>query len=91
MTESEIQKIAELIAQKVSLTPRWLKLTAAAQYAAINKDKLKRLATAGKVTGYRETDSCRGDWIFDKESLDEYRLQPVFNNMQKARAILASV
>ena len=36
--------------------------------------RLISLAESSAVVGFRDPDSGRGDWIFDKESLDEYRL-----------------
>jgi hypothetical protein len=56
------------------IQPRWLKLTAASKYAAINVHRLKALATSGRLRGFRDPDSTRGDWIFDRDSLDSYRL-----------------
>jgi len=45
----------------------------ACRYAAIGKDRLKTLAQEGKVTGRPDPESGRGDWIFDRLSLDLYR------------------
>lgn len=56
-----------------AITPRWLKLRDACKYAAIGKLRLKSLAQAGEVAGHPDPDSARGDWIFDRLSLDRYR------------------
>ena len=54
---------------------RWLKLLQASVYSAIGQHKLKELAKKGIIIGYSDPDSKRGDWIFDRESLDKYRLR----------------
>jgi len=55
------------------LEKRWLKLNDAAYYASIGKHRLIELAQDGKIKGFRDPDSKRGDWIFDRKSLDTYR------------------
>ena len=55
------------------IQPRWLKLKEAARYSAIGKQRLIRLAEAGQIRGFRDPDSGRGDWIFDRGSIDAYR------------------
>lgn len=55
------------------ITPRWMKLTDAALYSALGQKKLIALAEEGIIRGFRDPDSGRHDWIFDQESLDEYR------------------
>jgi len=77
------------------LTPaRWLKLKAAAEYAAMNDKRLVELAKAGVVRGYKDPETKRGDWIFDRNSLDDYRERP-FKGMvtpkEKALAIMSGV
>ena len=46
-------------------------------YSSIGRDRLKRLALTGEIIGYSDPDSKRGDWIFDRESLDQYRLNQI--------------
>ena len=53
--------------------PRWIKLKEATNYAAIGKARLISLAVAGVIRGAQDPDSKRGDWIFDRLSIDEYR------------------
>jgi hypothetical protein len=55
-------------------SPRWLKLKQACQYSSIGKERLKHLADTGDIIGFQDPDSKRGDWIFDRLSLDAYRL-----------------
>jgi hypothetical protein len=71
----DAEKIARQIAAEIRpFNVRWMKLRFAATYVSINKDRLKRLAEQGEVVGYPDPDNGRGDWIFDRESLDAYRL-----------------
>lgn len=62
---------------------RWLKLRSrrvggeivigACEYSGIGANRLKELARQGAITGSPDPDSKRGDWVFDRESLDRYR------------------
>ena len=63
--------------------PRWLSLKQAAEYAHLGQKRLKQLACEGLITGGQDPDSGRGDWIFDRDSLDSYRLS---QHAVKARA-----
>jgi len=55
------------------ILPRWLPARQAAAYSALGLKRLKGLAQAGRVVGFQDPDSGRGDWIFDRLSLDAYR------------------
>jgi len=90
METLDIERIADTIAKRLMIQPRWLKLTAAAQYASINRHRLKQLAIDGMIIGYQE-DAERGDWIFDKDSIDSYRLTPVQKMKSKTKTILKSL
>lgn len=70
--------------------PRWIKLKEATRYAAIGKARLIDLAVSGVVRGAQDPDSKRGDWIFDRLSLDEYREAQMSHAgiQEKALAIL---
>jgi len=54
--------------------PRWLSLKQAAEYAHLGQKRLKELAREGLISGNPDPENGRGDWIFDRESLDAYRL-----------------
>ena len=56
----------------MSLQPRWFKLKAAVQYSGIARERLKRLAKEGRIQGYKCPESGRGDWYFDRISIDQY-------------------
>jgi hypothetical protein len=56
------------------ILPRWLKLKDASRYSAIGKQRLIKLAEHGLVSGFQDPDSGRSDWIFDRLSLDHYRM-----------------
>jgi len=74
---AEITDLAEQIALRIEgimLPDRWLKIKRAVSYSGIGRDRLKRLADDGDIVGFPDPDSGRGDWIFDRKSLDEYRM-----------------
>ena len=75
MTNSDLDILASKLAERI-VTPRWLTLKQAVVYSNIGQKRLKLLADAGEVAGYQE-DTGRGDWIFDKESIDKYRSRPL--------------
>jgi hypothetical protein len=58
-----------------NISPRWIKLIPAVKYSSIGKDRLKDLAKKGIIIGFSDPDNKRGDWLFDKESIDNYQLK----------------
>jgi len=73
-------------------TPRWLKTKEAARFAALGVNRLKELARDPDcpISGVPDPDSARGDWIFDRLSLDQYRMAQVSDlAVDKAVARLA--
>lgn len=58
-----------------NISPRWIKLIPATKYSSIGKDRLKALAKKGVIIGFSDPDNKRGDWLFDKESIDNYQLK----------------
>lgn len=57
------------------IPPRWLKKRAAAEYAGIGVRRLVALAQAGLVVGFKDKTTSRGDWVFDRYSLDRFRAE----------------
>ena len=53
---------------------RWLKLKQACVYSAIGINRLVQLAEQGKIRAFKDPDDGRHPWIFDRESIDAYRL-----------------
>ena len=50
--------------------------------------RLKKLAINGDIKGYQDKQSGRGDWIFDRKSIDEYRLKPLMEiNLQAKKTL----
>ena len=90
MTGPELDILATKIAERIT-TPRWMKLTAAVKYSSYSRAKLIELAERRDIIGYPDPDSNRGDWIFDKESIDEYRLSHFFGAREKALSILRTL
>lgn len=64
-----------MLEQTQEISPRWIKLVPATKYSSIGKDRLKMLAKKGIVIGFPDPDNKRGDWLFDKESIDNYQLK----------------
>lgn len=93
LTQPEITNLAGLIAEKIKplLSARWIKLKDAAIYSSIGKSRLKKMAESGEVIGFQDQNSKRGDWIFDKNSLDEYMEIQSGQIRQKALELLGRV
>ena len=53
--------------------PRWMRLKEASWYSSIGQKRLKDIAEQGFIIGFKDEDSGRGVWIFDRYSLDAYR------------------
>ncbi len=53
---------------------RWLNLKEASKYSNIGQKRLIALAGEGKIRGFQDSDTKNRKWIFDRESLDSYRL-----------------
>lgn len=90
MTEPELEILATMIAERMA-TPRWMKLSAAIKYSGYGRGKLIELAERKDIIGYQDPDSARGDWIFDKESIDGYRLSHFYAKKNKALSILSTL
>ena len=89
MTNENMEQLADMITEKILIPSRWLKLKQATKYANYGKTKLMNLAMEGKIKGYQDKESKRGDWIFDKKSIDEFRLQQFEDMDQTVKEILA--
>jgi hypothetical protein len=61
------------------IQPRWLKLIDAVRYSGLGKMRLKELAMTGEIIGGQDSGDRRGGsegtWIFDRLSIDRYRLR----------------
>ena len=71
------------------MSARWIKLKEAARYSSLGQHKLKDLAQKRIIRGFKDPDSERGDWIFDRESLDSYRLRQAGNEPTIHEKVLA--
>ena len=91
MTDRDLEYIASKIADMLSVQPRWMKLKQAAAYSSIGEKRLKALADDREIIGYPDPDSKRGDWIFDKISIDKYRMKPISKMNVKVNKILDSM
>ena len=66
---------------------RWLSIKEAAEYSKLGRHKLKGLASIGIIKGCPDPDNKRGDWIFDRESLDSYRESQMAQPSARDRAL----
>lgn len=62
-------------------------------YSHIGKERIKRLALQGAIKGCSDPDNKRGDWIFDRLSIDSYREAQLSgaDAREKALAIMRGV
>ncbi len=88
MTSDELDILAARIAERISVQPRWLKLKQAVEYGSMGEKRLKKLAMNGEIDGYPE--NRRGDWIFDRYSIDKYRLKPIEETNVRFKKLLDS-
>jgi hypothetical protein len=57
----------------VEIYPRWMKLKESAWYSKIGQKRLIQLAQDGHIKGFQDPDNKRGDWVFCRYSIDDYR------------------
>ena len=69
------------------MKPRWLNISKAVEYSGLGRDRLKRLADRGEIIGFQDVDD-HNKWIFDRDSLDQYRMNQHGNIELKALAIM---
>ncbi len=65
---------------------RWLTLAEATRYTPWGRDKLKRLASEKFIDGAKDKTSDRGEWFFDKLSIDKALSGMVHGDKEKIRA-----
>lgn len=69
------------------MEPRWLKLKDASKWSAIGQKRLVQLAMDGVIRGFQDPDSGRSEWIFDRYSIDDYRLNQADPAQDKAKVL----
>lgn len=77
--------------------PRWMRLKQAAEYSNLSPSRLKKLVDEAAIIGFPDPDDKRGSkgdgvWIFDRESIDRYRLNQASQSPAAIvrRAVLAT-
>lgn len=70
-----------------AVPPRWLKLKAAAEWSSLGQKRLIALAEEGTIRGFQDPDSGRNEWIFDRLSIDEYRMNQADPAQDRARVV----
>ena len=81
MTHTDITAIAQIVALEVAnrisatSTPgRWLTMQEAKDYAKVKSlNTIKKWVNEGLIYGRRR--SAKGDWIIDRDSIDEFYLE----------------
>jgi hypothetical protein len=91
LTNTDLDILADKLAERLLFQPRWLKIKQAAAYSGIGQKRLKVLAENGEIIGYSDPDSGRGDWIFDRNSLDDYRMKPIQETNTRFQKILDGI
>lgn len=61
------------------IKPRWLRLADAVRYSGLSKARLKELAMSREIVGGQDPGDRRGrasegTWVFDRDSIDRWRL-----------------
>ncbi len=66
------------------IQPRWLRLRDAVRYSGLGKMRLKELALSGEIIGGQDDGDRRGGgegtWVFDRQSIDRWRLRQLRPN-----------
>jgi hypothetical protein len=64
-----------------------MKLRQASQWSSIGIKRLKSLAESGVIIGFQDPDAGTGEWIFDRYSIDEYRLRQADPAQDRAKVL----
>lgn len=92
--EKLVTQIAERTAAKVSeklAFPRWMKLKDAMHYSSYSRAQLLKLAKEKVIAGRPDPNSKRGDWRFDKKSIDEYMISQIVGERHRTLSIIESL
>lgn len=92
MTDPEIKDIAERILREIEpylVLKRWLNLREAASYSGYGQKKLIELALRGDISGYQDPDMGTGKWIFDRDSIDKYRIGKMAPDRKNVAGVVA--
>ncbi len=73
MNNSDLDILADMIASRISIQPRWMSLKQAATYSNIGQKELVRLAESKSILGFQDDTLKTRPWIFDKKAIDRYR------------------
>lgn len=68
-----------------------MKLSEATQSYKLCKARLIALAKNGTINGFQDPDNKRGDWIFEQESIQNYRQSQGYKIREKVLEIVRSL
>ena len=67
MNESQLDILADKIAARISITPRWMLLKQAVMYSNIGKARLIDLVKRKKIKGFQDTKLATRPWKIDRQ------------------------
>ena len=85
MHPADLDILASKLAERI-VTPRWLRMRQAVQYAGVGKAEMLKLLRSGDVAGYQRND--RGDWVVDRKSIDRYHLDNIGSDQKFVDSLL---
>ena len=88
LSKANLIQTSLILQTDTHIYPRWMKLKEAAWYSKIGHKKLIQLAQDGHIKGFQDPDSKRGDWVFCRISIDDYRENQAGQLQKKALELL---
>jgi len=72
LTDKEIKALAEELKRIIPIEPigRWLNMAEATEYAKIKSKTMKKWLDEGYIYGFKRS----GQWIIDRQSIDDWYL-----------------
>jgi len=72
VTDQDLDILADKIASRLAIMPRWMNLKQAVMYSNIGKGRLIELTKEKTIKGFQDNSIKTRPWRFDKESIDMY-------------------
>lgn len=88
----DITAIASAVADQMQQFPdpsqRWAGIKAASKFADLSPDRLRALAEAKKIIGYKDPDHKLNRWTFDLASIHHYKMNPIQSKTDMENKVL---
>jgi len=91
LTDRDIEILVARISERILIQPRWMKLKQAAIYSSIGQKDLIHLARSKRIAGFQDKNLETKPWIFDRESIDQYRAGQMDHSDKKEKRALEIV